>query len=142
MKSPRVLTFLTVVNLGILLFVVLSRGRPVEASSQLPVLRGSGLEIVDAQGKVRAMIKINPAGPAIRADGSVVNDGKIIPETVLFRLIRPDGRPSVKIATSEEGSGLTLSGGVDPTYIVLNSNGGAPEITLTNKDGKLQTIKP
>jgi hypothetical protein len=88
------------------------------------------------------MIKVIPAGPAVRADGSVVNNGKIIPETVLFRLIRPDGRPSVKIATSEDGSGLTLSGGIDPTYIVLNSNEGAPEITLTNKDGKLQIIKP
>ena len=108
----------------------------------MPVLRGSGLEIVDSQGKVRAMIAVLPAAPARRADGSVVNDGKIIPETVLFRLIRPDGRPSVKIATSEDGSGLTLSGGVDPAYIVLNSDGGTPEIALTNKDGKVQVIKP
>ena len=142
MKNQRLLTILTVVNFGILLFMVLSRGHSVEASSQPTMLRGTGLEIVDSQRKVRAMIKVSPAGPAIRADGSVVNDGKIIPETVLFRLIRPDGRPSVKIATSEEGSGLTLSGGIDPTYIVLNSNGGNPEITLTNKDGKLQAIKP
>lgn len=142
MKTPRLLTMLTVVNLVVLLFLLVSRGRPVEASSQPPVLRGSGLEIVDAQGTVRAMIKVLPAGPAQRADGSIVQGGKIIPETVLFRLIRPDGRPSVKIATSEEGSGLTLSGGIDPTYIVLNSNGGSPEITLTNKDGKLQIIKP
>lgn len=142
MKSQRMLTVLTVVNLGILLFLLLGRGRTVAASNQPSILRGSGLEIVDAQGKVRAMIKVLPAGPAQRADGSVVNDGKIIPETVLFRLIRPDGRPSVKIATSEEGSGLTLSGGIDPTYIVLNSNSGDPEITLTNKDGKRQIIKP
>jgi hypothetical protein len=142
MKNQRVLTILTIVNLGILLFLVMSRGRTVEASSQAPVLRGSGLEIVDAQGKVRAMIAVVPAGPARRADGTVVNDGKTYPEAVLFRLIRPDGRPSVKIATSEEGSGLTLSGGVDPAYIVLNSDGGSPEIAVTNKDGKRQIIKP
>jgi len=142
MTNQRVLTALTLVNLGIMAFLVLGRGRTVEASGQLPVLRGSGLEIVDAQGKVRAMIAVLPAGPGRRADGTLVNGGKIAPETVLLRLIRPDGRPSVKIATSEEGSGLTLSGGIDPSYIVLNSNGGDPEITVTNKDDKVKTIKP
>jgi hypothetical protein len=141
-KSERILTILTAANLVILLFVLLSRGQVVKASSQPTMLRGSGLEIVDAQGKVRAMIAIVPAGPAKKPDGTLVNNGKSYPEAVLFRLIRPDGRPSVKIATTEEGSGLTLSGGIDPTYIVLNSNEGSPEITLTNKDGKVQTIKP
>lgn len=142
MKHQRLLTVLTLTNLGVLLFLLWSGTRAVHASGPPHVLRGSGLEIVDGQGKVRAMIAVLPPGPAKRADGSIVNDGKIIPETVLFRLIRPDGRPSVKIATSEEGSGLTLSGGIDPAYIVLNSNGGNPEITVTNKDGKLQIIKP
>jgi hypothetical protein len=72
----------------------------------------------------------------------VAKDGKIYPETVLFRLIRPDGRPSVKMATSEEGSALTLGGGIDPTYIVINAQGGDPSVALTNKDGRLQVIKP
>jgi len=142
MKSQRVWWALTLVNLGVLLFLLLRHDQRVQASGPLPVLRGSGLEIVDAQGKVRAMIAVLPAGPGRRADGTPVNGGKIAPETVLLRLIRPDGRPSVKIATSEEGSGLTLSGGVDPAYIVLNSNGGDPEITVTNKDDKVKTIKP
>ena len=142
MKSQRLFTALALINLGSMLFPVMSRTKTVEASGPLPLLRGSGLEIVDTQGKVRAMIKVLPAGPAQRADGTVVNNGKVIPDTVLFRLIRPDGRPSVKIATSEDGSGLTPSGGIDPTYIVLDSNGGDPEIALTNKDGKRQTIKP
>jgi hypothetical protein len=61
---------------------------------------------------------------------------------MLFRLIRPDGRPSVKISTSEQGSGLTLGGGIDPTYIVLSADGGNPSLALTNKDGRLQLIKP
>jgi hypothetical protein len=76
------------------------------------------------------------------ADGSVVKDGKIYPETVLFRLIRPDGRPSVKISTSEQGSGLTLGGGIDPTYVVLDAQGGSPSLSLTDKDGRQQHIKP
>jgi hypothetical protein len=142
MKSQRVLTILTLVNFGMLLVLLWSQVRPVQASGPLPVLRGSGLEIVDAQGKDRATLTIVPAGPAIRADGSVVKDGKIYPETVRFRLIRPDGRPSVKITTSEEGSGLTLGGGIDPAYIVISSDGGDPSLALTNKDGKQKIIKP
>jgi hypothetical protein len=142
MKNQRALTVLTLVNLGFVIFLLLHQIGPVEASSPASVLRGSGLEIVDAQGKVRASIQIQPEGPARMADGSFAKDGKIYPETVLFRLIRPDGRPSVKIATSEQGSGLTLGGGIDPTYIVLDAEGGAPSLSLTNKDGRLQVIKP
>jgi|SRR5208283_812545 len=142
MKNQRILTVLTLVNLGIVIFLLLNQIRPVEASSPATVLRGSGLEIVDAQGKVRASIQIVPAGPARMADGSVAKDGKIYPEAVVFRLIRPDGRPSVKIATTEQGSGLTLSGGIDPTYITLNAEGGAASMSLTDKDGRQQLIKP
>jgi hypothetical protein len=142
MKSRHALTVLTLVNFGFVVFLVLHRIGPVEAGSPVSVLRGSGLEIVDAEGKVRASIQIVPEGPARMADGSVAKDGKIYPETVLFRLIRPDGRPSVKISTSEQGSGLTLGGGIDPTYIVLNAEGGAPSLSLTNKDGRQQLVKP
>jgi hypothetical protein len=124
------------------IFLFLHHISAVEASSPATVLRGSGLEIVDAQGKVRASIQIQPEGPARMADGSIAKDGKIYPETVLFRLIRPDGRPSVKIATSEQGSALTLGGGVDPTYVVLDADRGNPSLSLTNKDGRLQVIKP
>jgi hypothetical protein len=142
MKNQHALTVLTLVNLGFVIFLLLHHVGPVEASSPTSLLRGSGLEIVDAQGNVRASIQIVPAGPARMPDGSVAKDGKKYPETVLFRLIRPDGRPSVKISTSEQGSGLTLGGGIDPTYIVLNADGGAPSLSLTNKDGRQQFIKP
>jgi len=142
MKTQRTLTALTLLNLAILTLLLLGQNRTVQASSPAPVLRGSGLEIVDPQGKVRASINVVPAGPAIMADGSVAKDGRIFPETVRFRLIRPDGRPSVKITTSEEGSGLTLGGGIDPTYIVMTADGGDPSLSLTNKDRKQQVIKP
>ena len=142
MKNQHALTVLTLVNLGFVIFLLLHQIGPVEASSPASALRGSGLEIVDAQGKVRASIQIVPTGPARMGDGSVAKDGKIYPETVLFRLIRPDGRPSVKISTSEQGSGLTLGGGIDPTYIVLDAEGGAPSLSLTNKDGRQQFVKP
>ncbi len=138
----RTLTLLTIVNCGILTFQLLGHIRPVHADSTPAVLRGHALEIVDAEGKVRASIHVVPAGPAILPDGSVAKGGKISPETVRFRLIRPDGRPSVKITTSEEGSGLTLGGGIDPTYIVLDANGGSPSLSLINKDGRQQLVKP
>lgn len=138
----RILTLLTSINLAILLFLLFHQSRTVEASTSLSVLRGSALEIVDTHGRSRASIELVPEGPAIMADGSVAKDGKIYPETVQFRLIRPDGRPSVKITTSEQGSALTLGGGVDPTYIVLKADGGEASLALTSKDGHPQIIKP
>ena len=142
MKNTHALTALTLVNLGILILTVSHRPASVLASGSEQVIRGRALEIVDGQGKVRASISVMPEGPARRADGSLAKDGKIYPEAVLFRLIRPDGRPSVKIETSEQGSALDLGGGVDPTYIVLSASGGDPSLALTNKSGQLQVIKP
>ena len=141
MNPQRVSTLLTLINMGILIFL-LTQIRPVEANGVAPVLRGRALEIVDAHGKVRASIQIEPAGPARMADGSVAKDGKVYPESVLLRLIRPDGRPSVKIETSEQGSGLDLGGGSDPTYIVMKAEGTDTSLTLTNHDGHQHLIKP
>jgi hypothetical protein len=142
MKTQRLPIVLTLVNLGILISLLIQI-RPVEANNAAPILRGRGLEIVDGQGKVRASIQVVPAGPARKADGSLLEaNGKIYPEAVLFRLIRPDGRPSVKIETSEQGSGLDLGGGSDPSYIVLKAEGSDTSISLTNKDGRQQVVKP
>jgi hypothetical protein len=143
MKNTHALIALTLVNLAMLIFVVSHHATPVQASGTEQVVRARALEIVDAQGRVRASIAVIPAGPARRADGSRTEFGdKIFPEAVVLRLIRPDGRPSVKIATTEQGSGLDLSGGIDPTYMVLSSEGGETSLTLTNKDGRRQVIKP
>jgi hypothetical protein len=143
MKNTHALAALTFVNLGILIFVLSHRPALVQASGSEQVVRARALEIVDAQGKVRASISITPEGPARKADGSPTEWGdRIFPEAVVFRLIRPDGRPSVKIATTEQESGLDLSGGIDPTYIVLTSEGGEASLTVTNKDGRHQVIKP
>ena len=136
-RVSLLLTVLTLLNLGLLALTLSQRAAPVSADTAPAILRGRGLEIVDSTGKLRASISVIPAGPARRADGSLSDQsGKIYPETVVFRLIRPDGRPSVKIATSEQGSGIDLSGGVDPTYMILNADGGDTSFTLINKDGK------
>jgi hypothetical protein len=139
----RLSTVLTVLNFGLLAIMLSQRTQPVSADTTPPILRGRALEIVDSAGKLRASIQVIPAGPARRPDGSLSdNSGKIYPETVVLRLIRPDGRPSVKIATSQQGSGIDLSGGVDPTYMVLTADGGDTSLTLTNKGGKRQLIEP
>jgi len=136
-RVSLLLTVLTLLNLGLLAFTLSQRAAPVSADTAPAILRGRGLEIVDSTGKLRASISVIPAGPARRADGSLSDQsGKIYPEAVVFRLIRPDGRPSVKIATSEQGSGIDLSGGVDPTYMILNADGGDTSFTLINKDWK------
>ena len=143
MKNTNALAALTLVNFGMLIFILSHHAAFVQASGPEEVVRGRALEIVDAQGKVRASISVIPEGPARKADGSLTEfGGRIFPEAVVFRLIRPDGRPSVKIATTEQGSGIDLSGGIDPTYMVLSSEGGETSLTLTSKDGHSKVIKP
>src|SRR5271155_4587822 len=143
MKNTHALTALTLVSLGMLIFLLAHQAAPVQASDSEQVVRARALEIVDAQGKLRASLSVIPEGPSRRADGTLIDpNGKVYPEAVVFRLIRPDGRPSVKIATTEQGSGIDLSGGIDPAYLVLTAEEGDSSLTLTNKDGRRQLIKP
>jgi hypothetical protein len=138
MKIQRLLIALTVVNFGLLVFL-LAQIRPVEAQSAAPVLRGRALEIVDDQGRVRASIQVLPAD-----ENAKTANGKPYPETVMLRLINRNGQPSVKLGTSEYGSGLGLGGESGPTqaYVVLKAEGTESSIKLTNKNGQQQMITP
>src|ERR1043165_7209981 len=101
MKTQRLLIVLTLVNLGMLIFI-LARVRPaVAAVGIVPVLRGRSLEIVDEQGRLRASLSVLPA--------STSKQGDRYRETVLFRLITELGRPSVKIGASEQSAGMSLA---------------------------------
>lgn len=142
MKIQRILIALTVVNLGLAMFLLAQirrvEARGVEAGSVAPVLRGRELEIVDDQGRVRASIKIHPGDPNFK-----MPDGKIgYPETVMFRLIDPKGRPEVKLGASVQGGGLGLIGETDTTHALLEAEGPDSLLKLTNKAGKQQLIKP
>lgn len=132
MKIQRLLIALTVVNLGLLMFV-LAHIQPTEAQDVGPVLRGRALEIVDAQGRVRASIKLQPAETI---------SGRTYPETVILRLIDQHGRPSVKLGGSERGSGLGLVGEFDSTYIILTAEGTGTSVKLKNKGGRERLITP
>lgn len=135
MRIQRVLIALTLVNLGLLMYLLLpASGRLVEAQAIAPVLRGRALQIVDDHGRVRASIKVQPAGRA--------PDGKPFPENVIIRLIDPNGRPEMKLGASEQGAGLALVGDTDDTYIVLKAEGTESSLKLLSKGGRQQLIKP
>lgn len=142
MKAQRIFIALTIINLALTMFLLaqLRRvdARSTEPGSAAPVLRGSALEIVDDQGKVRASIKIHQRDLNYKWP-----DGKIgYPETVMFRLIDPNGRPEVKLGASVEGGGLGLIGETDTTNALLEAQGVDTRLKLTNKSGKQQLIKP
>jgi hypothetical protein len=102
------------------------------------VLRGRALEIVDDQGRVRAMIKVFPASPTtLMPDGTMA-----YPETVLLRLIDSKGGPNVKIAATEDGSAASFVGESNPTHVQVLARGTSTSLKLVNKDGREQLIKP
>ena len=132
MTTRRLLAALTLANLGLLVFL-LGQTRLPDAHGADSVLRGRALEIVDDQGRVRASLKVQPGGTA---------NGQPYPETVILRLIDPNGRPSVKLAGSEQGAGLSLVGEGDSTYVVLKAEGGGTSLKLIDKVGQERLIKP
>src|SRR5215831_14989693 len=111
MKTQRFAIALTLLNLGLLIFLI-TQNRKAEADNIAPVLQGRELEIVDDQGKVRASLKVYPADPKVKMPDGTTG----YPETVMLRLHNSKGRPNVKIATTEDGSALVLGGESDPTY--------------------------
>jgi hypothetical protein len=138
MKSPRVPLVLTLVNLALLAWQAM-RLPEARAGDEARVLRARGLEIVDAEGRMRAQIKVEPANPTYRwPDGSRTG----YPETVIFRLATADGKPRVKLTTSEEGSGLMLLGSTDATSAILTAQGASTSLRLRNRDGLEKTLSP
>jgi hypothetical protein len=105
-----------------------------EVISAGSVLRGRALEITDDEGRTRASIRIYPA--------SVLPDGTTYPEAVLLRLISSQGRPNVKLAATEDGSALVLSGESDPTLVHILARGTTTSLTLTDKNGQQHSIAP
>ena len=136
MKTQRLVIVLTVINLVILTFNF-AHIRPATADGFAPVLRSRALEIVDDHGKVRAQIIVAPP--------TTMPDGKKYPETTLFRLIDPNGRPAVKIGASVDGSGMSLQGDSERrewSGVQILADGSGSTLKLTNKDRHEQLIKP
>ena len=138
MTSNRLVLALTVCNLLLLARQVVHVGDAV-AEEPLPILRGRGIEIVDDQGRLRAQLKVEPGNPTYRwPDGTRVG----YPETVIFRLITPDGKPRVKLTTAADGSGLMLLGDSDATQSILHAEGARSSLLLRNDEKTQRVLGP
>jgi hypothetical protein len=131
MKTQRLLLVLTAINLGLLVFLLAqtrlyigSQGIRIWTNVDGSVLRGRALQIVDDQGRIRAAINVLPADQA-----------HSYPETAILRLIDENGRPAVKLSTSERGGGLVLVSDAQETYVQLTGRG----LTVT-QDGRRQAV--
>jgi hypothetical protein len=133
MAAQMLLTVLTAANLGLLCYQSI---QPRAAADVPGVIRARSLEIVDQQGRVRASLAVLPENP------KVIWNGAPYPETVLFRLMSPEGRPNVKLGATSRGSGLLIGGESDPTYIQVKAEGGVSTVTLINQDGGERVIEP
>jgi hypothetical protein len=134
----RFLIALTAVNVLCVLVVFL--GVPLKgasASGEQGILRGRGLQIVDAEGRIRAGITVLPADPSVS-----MPDGGTMSDTVIFRLIDPKGRPEVKMTASEDGAALLLMGRDDQTFVRLKGQGDHSSVELADKAGHLKTLEP
>jgi hypothetical protein len=137
MNAQRFGMGLTAINLFLLGFLLTQVNRPALAAETPGMLRGSGLEIVDSQGRVRASISVFPEEKS--------RDGSTVPETVLLRLITERGRPAIKISTSEKGgSGMALVGptGTTQTYVSIGAKDTSTTLKLKNEDGKERLMVP
>jgi hypothetical protein len=132
MTTQKSLVALTLVNLALAALLLAHAATPTVQSAE-SVLRGRALEIVDDQGRVRASIKIQPGGTA---------NGQAYPETVILRLVDPNGRPSVKLAGSAQGAGLSLVAESDSIHVILKAEDASASLKLTNKDGQERLVRP
>ena len=132
MKTERIAIALTIINLGLIVFL-LAQMAPADAGQVAPpVLRGRALEIVDTNGRVRASITV---------EKPVTVDSKSYPETVLLRLSDPKNGPVVKLSASENGSALGLTDEADGG-VLLSAHDGGNYVKVTDKRGREQVLKP
>jgi hypothetical protein len=137
METQRLLIVLTALNVPLLWYQSIQPRPGVATTVDAPaVVRGRALEIVDDRGRVRASLSVLPEDPKIKWNG------KPYPETVLLRLMSPDGRLNVKLGASKLGAGLVIGGEYDPTYVQVLAEGGESTIKLINEDGLERLIKP
>ena len=132
MRVHKLLLVMTAAN-AVLLAYLLSQLGPAAAQGVAPVVRAQALEIVDQQGRLRASLNIQPAS---------THEGQRYPETVLLRLIDPNGKPIVKLGGAVGSAGLGLNDGSDTTYALIEAKNAEAYVRLTMSDGRRQIVKP
>jgi hypothetical protein len=123
MNALRIAVALGALNLAILVAAAVQT-RTARAQDGEAILRGRALELVDAGGKTRARIDVEPNGE------------------VVFRLLDQEGTIRVKLGAGKEGSGLLLANdATEPgVHILAKANGSS--IKVVNKDGRERLITP
>lgn len=136
MKPNLFLIAITLLNAGMLAMSFMQNHRAATTPAADQILRGRGLQIVDDSGHVRASIQVLPQGRQ--------QDGTMTAETVLLRLITEQGRPSVKISTSEQRSVMSLTGptGTSHTYVQALAGSSASAVVVRSEDGGERKIEP
>jgi hypothetical protein len=137
MKSQSLMIGLTVAN-ALMMTVILVKPQFGEAQAQAQpgILRGPGLQIVDARGKVRASITQMPADPNVKMpDGS-----RGYPETILLRLIDSNGRPSVKLSATDEGAGFSFTEAKGNAYANMIVRKGEPVMKFVDGQGREKVL--
>jgi len=129
MKMQRFALALLAVNL-VLWALFFTQQRVSAAQAIAPVLRARTLELVDAQGRVRSRLNVEPGGE------------------VVFRLFDQSGTIRVKLGAGEDGSGLVLNDETtEPGVHIIARRAPLPErkttsITLTGAGGRQRVITP
>jgi hypothetical protein len=124
MRSPLVLTLLTVANV-LVLGSLLVAGKPAADDSAPAVLRAQAIELVDAQGQVRGQLFLGDDG-----------GGNI-------RLRAGNGEVRVKIGATVDGGGLMFADKQTEPAVLLRAGGQqGPNLTLTSPDKKARVVAP
>lgn len=123
MKTQRPLLVLTLLNL-VLLFCLAAQRAPEPRTDVQPVIRAQVIELVDANGKVRASMLVEPGGEAV------------------FRMRDAGENIRVKIGASEAGSGLLLLNDATEPGLHALAKDGHTSLKLTNQDGAQKLVEP
>ena len=137
MRTRSLLVSLTLINLALLAYQVIPLDS-ADAAVDDAILRGSGLEIVDHEGRLRAQIVLAPADPTFAMPDGTTG----YPETVILRLITADGKPRVKVTTSADGSGLMLLGASDETRAVIQADHDHTTLDLRDSEARQRLLEP
>lgn len=128
-RAERLCVLLSVANV-VLLGALLAERAAADARQDIPLLRGRGLELVDASGRTRAQFNVEPSGEAV------------------FRIRDAEGTIRVKLGAGPTGSALLLLDETTEPGVHMIARRAATDgatttsISLNGGDGKRRVLTP
>jgi hypothetical protein len=110
-------------NAALIAALAAERGGAAAPEPAAP-LRASSLELVDAQGQIRAKLGVEEGGE------------------VVLRLLDEKGDIRVKLGANAQGSGLLLANDAAEPGIQLLARASGTGIRLADKDGRARVVTP